>query len=58
MLNVDEFELSPETLHAYEVLKDCRVNIQTRAFFDLQFEIVIQCGASPYGLGFVLLQRV
>ena len=57
MLNDGAFEWSPEKLKAFEVLKDCLVNIQTRAFFDPQAEIVIQCDASPYGLGCVLLQR-
>jgi hypothetical protein len=58
MLNGDgKFEWSPGKLKAFEILKDCLVNIQTRAYFDPQAEIVIQCDASPYGLGCVLLQR-
>ena len=57
MLNAEIFEWSPEKLKAFEVLKSCIVNIQTRTFFDPQSEIVIQCDASPYGLGCVLLQN-
>ena len=57
MLIDGEFKWSPEKLRAFQTMKDCLVKIQTRAFFDPQSDIVIQCDASPYGLGCVLLQR-
>lgn len=56
MLKDGEFTWSNNMKSVFETLKEKLCNIQVRAYFDPQKDVVVQCDASPVGLGCVLLQ--